>query len=56
MKTLRNEEIRKVVRETYGGIAKGESAGCGCGCVSENHSGPIDWFLAVSTHSPIMVQ
>ena len=24
MKTLRNEEIRQVVRDTYGGIAKGK--------------------------------
>ena len=47
MKTLRNEEIRQVVRDTYGGIAKGESAGCGCGCVSENHSGPEDTSLNV---------
>ena len=47
MKTLRNEEIRKVVRETYGGIAKGESAGCGCGCVSENHSGPEELSMNI---------
>ena len=47
MKTLGNEEIRQVVRDTCGGIAKGESMGCGCGYVSENHSGPEDISLNI---------
>jgi hypothetical protein len=28
---LRDEKVRKAVRKTYGDIAKGDSAGCGCG-------------------------
>jgi SAM-dependent methyltransferase len=31
MNNLQNEEIRKAVRQTYGDIAKSDSAGCGCG-------------------------
>ncbi len=32
MSTLSKDEVRGVVRDTYGGIAKAGSAGCGCGC------------------------
>ena len=32
MQDLKNEEIRQVVRGTYGNVAKADGAGCGCDC------------------------
>ncbi|MHC4596585.1 MAG: arsenite methyltransferase [Planctomycetota bacterium] len=31
MKDLKDDQIRKVVRDTYGQVAKSDAAGCGCG-------------------------
>lgn len=31
MKDLRDDQIRKAVRDTYGQVAKSDAAGCGCG-------------------------
>jgi ubiquinone/menaquinone biosynthesis C-methylase UbiE len=39
VKSVKEEKVRKMVREGYGKIAKAEKCGCGCGCgsnVSEN--------------------
>ena len=41
MNNVKNEEIRQVVRETYGNIAQaGDGCGCGCGCGPENDLTP----------------
>jgi len=35
VKSVKEEKVRKMVREAYGKIAKAEKCGCGCGCGSE---------------------
>lgn len=47
MQELRNDEIRQVVRESYGKIAESGSAGCGCGGGSGSNPSAEELSMAV---------